>query len=119
MAGTKFTVGPAYVANSATDIYTPPASTMYRLIYHIRCLNKAVATPTLSLYRGATGASAAGTEIITASFAFTTTGTAGAEKDWYWPSGLLMLSSHFLVGVASAASQIVIIVTGETFVMPA
>ena len=119
MAGTKFTVGPAYVANAAADIYTPPASTMYRVIYHIRCVNKAAATPTVSLYRGLTGGSAGGTEIITAAFAFTTTGTAGAEKDWYWPNGLLMLSTHFLSGVASAASQVVIIVTGETLVMPA
>ena len=36
MAGQlKRIAGPAYIASSATDIYTPAASTIYTVIFHI------------------------------------------------------------------------------------
>lgn len=112
MPDLNFKDGPAYVANAAADLYVPAAGTV-ALIFHIRLLNKAAATPTVSLYVGATGGSAGGTEIDTAAFVFTTTGTTGAVRDIYFPAGLRLTATDFLSGVASAASQVVCIVTGK------
>ena len=105
--------GPAYLANSATDIYTPPASTIYTVIRHIHFANKTTSAVTFSLYVGATGGSAGGTEL------FGTKSLAPNEVyDWYaYGQGLKMLSTDFLSGLASVASAITITVMGEQVVV--
>lgn len=109
MAGTaKRIAGPAYIANAAANIYTPPASTIWTLIKHIHVANKTAGAQTYSLYIGATGGSAGGTEIVGGkSVAANDTG------DLYFTPGIYMASTDFLSGVCSAASSIVITVLGE------
>jgi hypothetical protein len=107
MAGTlKRIAGPAYIANSATNIYTPPASTIYTVIRHIHVANVTGSVATFSLYVGATGGSSGGTELFKA-FAV----AANSTYDWY--GELLMLSTDFLSGLASAGSTLTILVEGE------
>jgi hypothetical protein len=99
--------GPAYLANAAADIYAPPAATIYTVIKQIHVTNKGAAA-TFTLYVGATGGSAAGTEI-----AFVIPVAAGAVYDQYFVPGLKMLSTDFLSGLASAATNLTITVMGE------
>jgi hypothetical protein len=100
--------GPAYLAAAAADIYTPPAATIYTVIKHIRVVNKTAGAVTFTLYVGATGGSAAGTEIAE--------GKSVAAHDYtdiFFSPGLKMLSTDFLSGLASAATSLTITVMGE------
>jgi len=109
MAGTlKRISGPAYVANAAADIYTPPASTIYTVIKHIRLVNKDSSARTVTLYVGATGGSAGGTEILK-DYSI----AVGGEKDLYFNPGLRMASTDFLTGLASAANAVTVTVMGD------
>ncbi len=106
----KRIAGPAFISNAAADIYTPPASTIYTIIRHIHVANKTTGAVTFSLYVGATGGSAAGTELFG-----THSVAANSEFDYYCV--LKMISTDFLSGIASAASSLVITVEGEQVVV--
>jgi hypothetical protein len=111
MAGTlKRIAGPAYLANAAADIYTPPASTIYTVIRHIHVANVTVGAVTFTLYVGATGGSAGGTELFKAYSV-----AANSSFDFYCT--LKMLSTDFLSGLASAATSLTITVEGEQVVV--
>ena len=77
------------------------------ILRHIRILNKTATAATFSLYKGATGANTAGTEIIG-------TGTSVAANsyfDWY---GMLRLeSTDYLVGGAGTATALTFQAEGE------
>lgn len=91
-------------AGSGTG-YTPTAS--YIILSHIRVVNKTSSAATFSLWVGATGANAAGTEVIGNAQSV----AAHAAYDWY---GRLYLSaSDFLVGGASANTALTIQMEGE------
>lgn len=107
MAGTiKRIAGPAYLANAAADIYTPPNSAVYTVIRHIHIANVTAGALTFSLYVGATGGSAGGTQLF-GTYAI----AANSTVDYY--CALRMGSTDFLTGVASAATSLVITVEGE------
>lgn len=109
MANTlKRIAGPAFIAASATDIYTPPAATIFTVIKHIRVVNKDSSARTFTLYVGATGGSASGTEI-----AKDVSIAAGSYIDLFFSPGLRMASTDFLSGIASVVSTLVITVMGE------
>ena len=109
MAGTlKRISGPAYLAAAAADIYTPPAATIFTVIKHIRLVNKDASARTVTLYVGATGGSAGGTEILK-DYSI----AVGGEKDLFFVPGLRMSSTDFLTGLASAANAVTITVMGE------
>jgi len=111
MAGQlKRIAGPAYLANAAADIYTPPASTIYTVIRHIHVANKTGGAVTFTLYVGATGGSAGGTELFGAKSV-----AANDVYDYY--CNLKMVSTDFLSGLASAATSLVITVEGEQVVV--
>jgi hypothetical protein len=94
------------LANAAADIYTPAASTIYTVIRHIHIANVTAGAVTFTLYVGATGGSAAGTQLFTAKSV--------AANDVYDYYGILrMASSDFLTGLASAATSLTITVSGE------
>ena len=113
MAGTlKRISGPAYLAAAAADIYTPAASTIYTVIKQVRIANRTAGAVTFTLYIGATGGSAAGTEIDGAKSV-----AANDHLDMYFSPGLKMLSTDFLSGLASAATSLVITVMGEQYVV--
>lgn len=110
MAGTlKRIAGPAFLAASATNIYTPPASTILTVIRHIHVANVTAGAVTFTLYVGATGGSAAGTELFKSHSV-----AANSEFDYYCVQ--LMTSTDFLSGLASAGSSLVITVEGEQLV---
>lgn len=106
----KRLAGPAYIANAAANIYTQSAL-IYDIIRHIHVANKTGSAATFTLYVGATGGSAGGTEIF-----FTKTVAANDVFDWY---GALKLVGNvdFLSGLASAATTLVITVEGESGVI--
>lgn len=109
MAGTlKRISGPAYLANAAADIYTPPAATIYTVIKQIRITNRTSGAATFSLYIGASGGSAGGTEIALAKNV-----PANDYLDLFFSPGIKMLSTDFLSGLASAATTLTITVMGE------
>lgn len=113
MAGTlKRIAGPAYIANSATNIYAPAASTISTTINQIHVANKTAGAVTYSLYVGATGGSAGGTELIG-----TESVAANSHVDLFFSPGILMLSTDFLSGIASAASSLAITVMGTQSVV--
>jgi hypothetical protein len=114
MASTaKRIAGPAYIANSATDIYTPPASTIYTKIRQIIVANKTGAAATFTLYVGATGGSAGGTELLGLSVSV----PANSSIPYYF-TDLVMKSTDYLTGIASAGSTLTITVLGTQEVVP-
>lgn len=114
MAGAlKLIASPAFIANAAANIYTPPASTIYTVVKHIIVGNHTASAATFTLYVGATGGSAAGTNL----FGLNVSVAANSQFVHYFSPGLKLLSTEFLSGVASAASTLVITVMGEQHVV--
>ncbi len=109
MAGTPFKDGPAYVTTSSDDLYVPAANT-YALVRHIHLANTTGSAATCALYVGATGAEAGGTEILG-----TKSIPANDTLDLYFPAGLKLTSSDFLVGDAGTGSAITATITGELY----
>lgn len=113
MAGTlKKISGPAYLANAAANIYTPPAATIQTDVRQIHLANKTGAAVTATLYVGATGGSAGGTEILS-----TVSIPANSVYDMYFSPALRLQSTDFLSGLAGSASAITITVLGEQSVV--
>lgn len=79
----------------------PPGSTnSYIILKHVRITNKTSGAVTCSFWLGATGANAAGTEVIGQGLSV----PANSYVDWY---GLLRLDpADFLVGGASAGTSL-------------
>lgn len=110
--------GPVALSNAAANIVNPPTLTggtglantnasTYIILRHIRIVNRTSSPASVSLYIGATGASASGTE-----FAFTGAVVAGnSYLDWY---GLVRLEpADFLTGLATAVSTLTFEAEGE------
>ncbi len=74
---------------------------------HIRIVNKTAGAVTFTLYLGATGANAAGTEVI----GNATSVAANSYIDWY--GALRIDAADFLVGGASANTSLTIEGEGE------
>lgn len=118
MASNKtFRVGPVALSSTlTTNILNPPTATggvgagsspNYIVLRHIRISNKTGSAATFSLWLGATGANAAGTEVI---------GTAKSVPandyvDWY--GGLRLDIADFLVGGAGTATALTLEAEGE------
>lgn len=107
MAGIiKKIAGPAYIAASATDVYTPPNAAVDVIIRQIHIANVTGGAVTFTAYVGATGGSSGGTELFKAKSV-----AANDTYDWY---GVLRLSStQFLSALASAGTSLTITVMGE------
>ena len=118
MAANKiFNFGPvALTVTLTTNILNPPtatggvnggASANYIVLRHIRILNKTGTAATFSLYKGATGANAAGTETIGIGYSV----AANSAFDWY--GQMRFDSTDFLVGGAGTTLALVIQGEGE------
>jgi hypothetical protein len=116
MQNKVFRSGPVAVANAAGNLLNPPTgaggvnagpSNQYIIVKHIRVVNKTGAAVNISLWIGATGGSAAGTE-----FAWSATPVpANQFLDFY---GQVRLdTTDFLTGLASAAASLTIEFEGE------
>ena len=111
MAGTlKRISGPAFLANAVANIYTPAASTIYTTIRQIHLSNVTVSAATFTLYVGATGGSAAGTELAKGI-------SIPANSTYVMNMVLRMDSTDFLTGLSGTASAITITVEGELTVV--
>lgn len=102
--------GPAYLANSATNIYTPPTSSQVTLrtyITQIHLANVTSGAVTWTLYLGGTGGSTGGTEIGKG-----VSLPANSVSDLYFGDGIMLATTDFLTGLASASSSIVITIEG-------
>lgn len=71
------------------------------IIRHIHVTNKTAGAVTFSLWIGATGGNAAGTEFINAQ-------SVAANSSWDWYGALPMVSTDYLVGGASAGTSLAI-----------
>ena len=120
MASNKLqTFGPVALSNTLTTNIIAPAAAgasavgytataTYIILRHIRIVNKTGGAVTFSLYLGATGANAAGTEVVGTALSV----AANSAFDWY---GQLRLegTNGFLVGGASAATSLTFVAEGE------
>ena len=79
----------------------------YVLIFHLRITNKTASAATFSLWIGATGGNAAGTEVMGGA----TSIPANSFVDAYFPLGLRLDAADFLVGGAGTTTALTL--TGE------
>jgi hypothetical protein len=109
MPGTPKRMGPAFLAAAAANVLNPPANT-YAIITHIHVANQDVADRTFSMWVGATGASADGTELFES--------TVVKTKSYvdYYPRQRLDVAD-FLTGLASVASQVIITIDYELYAL--
>lgn len=118
MASNKtFRFGPiALTAALTTNLLNPPtaaggvnagASPQYIVLKHLRITNKSNAAAAFSMWLGATGTNAAGSEVIGQGQVI----AANSSYDWY---GLLRIdATDFLVGGASTAGALSVSGEGE------
>lgn len=121
MASKAFRLGPVALSNIlTTNILNPPTSTggtgfgtvQSRIVLrHITVVNKTTAAATFSLWLGATGANAAGTEVIGQAQ------VVPANSSYHWYGKMVLNTADFLVGGASAATTLTI--EGEGEIAPA
>lgn len=110
--------GPTALPNAAADLVHPApapgagavgytATASYIILRHIHIVNKTGGAVTFSMWLGATGASAAGTEVI----AIGRSVAANSEYDWY---GMLKIkSTEYLTALASAITSLTFEAEGE------
>lgn len=114
-----FRFGPLALTNAAANLLNPgtttggvnstgsPYANLRIILTHIRIVNKTAGAVTYSLYIGATGATAAGTEFMGTVKSI----AAISVEDWY---GRIPLDvADFLVGLASANTSLTIEGEGE------
>lgn len=118
MASNKiFRTGPiALTATLTTNILNPPTATggvnggsssQFIVLKHVRLVNKTAGAVTASFWLGATGANAAGTEVLFQG----TSIPANSYADWY---GMLRLdAADFLVGGSNTATALSFQAEGE------
>ena len=120
MAANKIVrIGPVALSNTlTTNILNPGVTSLagpvgitltqpYLILRHIRIVNKTAGSVTFSLWIGATGANAAGTEVVGSGIPV----PAYSAYDWY---GMARLdAADFLVGGASAATSLTLQAEGE------
>lgn len=111
MAGTlKRIAGPAYIASTATNIYTPPASTIYTVIRHIHIANITAGAVTFTLCISTTGDASNGKNLFKGQSI-----AANSDFDRYF--ALRLDSTDFLVGLDGSGASLVITVSGEQYVV--
>jgi len=114
-----FNFGPVALTNTlttnilncnVTSLAGPVGFTLtqpYIILRHIRVVNKTAGAVTFSLWKGATGANAAGTEVVGVGQSV----AANSSYDWY---GIMRFdAADSLVGGASAATSLAIQGEGE------
>lgn len=117
MQNKPFRLGPVAIAAAAANVLNPGTTTggvnsgtpgnLYIILTHLRFVNKTALAVTFSAYLGATGATAAGTEVIG------TLKSIAASDVYDWYGRLLINAVDFLVMVASGAASITVEGEGE------
>ena len=120
MQNKSFNFGPVALTNTLTTNIlnpgtgaqaTPPvgfaAKDNYIILRHLRVVNKTASAATVSLWKGATGANAAGTEVVWQA----TSIPANSYADWY---GIMRFdAADFLVGGSGTATALSLQGEGE------
>jgi hypothetical protein len=111
--------GPVTLSTTlTTNIYNPPTfsagvgtqNAQYGILRHLHIANRTGSAATFTLYIGATGANAAGTEFFVAKSV-----AANDVYDWY--GALRFDIADFLVGGAGTATALTLILEGEVGVI--
>lgn len=112
MPGTiKRIAGPvALTTTLTTNVYNQGSALIYDVVRHIHVANKTAIAAAFTLYIGATGGNAAGTEWFVAHSV-----PANSEFDHYCM--LKLLSTDFIVGGAGTTLALVITIEGEQYVV--
>ena len=121
MKNTDFNFEPVHITNAATNLFNcaitsvagPVGITLgqpFALIRHVKVVNNSSSPVTVSLYKGATAGSAAGTEFA---FAAATSIPGNSAIDAYFPGGYKFISTDFLSGLASTTNVLTISMEGE------
>lgn len=111
MAGTSKRFGPlALTTTLTTNVYNNSSALIYDKLLQLHIVNKTGGAVTFTLYLGATGANAAGTELWVAH-------TIAANSEFDWRGDLKLTSTDFLVGGASANTSLTITGMLEQFVV--
>jgi hypothetical protein len=121
MPNRSLRIGPISLAAAVANIYVSPTTTggtnveadvtaTYTLIKHIRVVNRTGAAVNVSLFIGATGVGAAGTE-----FAWSAAPVpANGWLDWYSSGqGLRLTTTDFLTGFAGSVNALTLVAEGE------
>jgi hypothetical protein len=108
MGTPKRLAGPAYLANSATNVYQGAGGTsgMYDEITKIHLVNESSSDVTVSLWLGASGGSTGGTTLLK-----TKTIKANDYLDVF--GSLVLASTEYIVGLCSAATTVAITIEGK------
>lgn len=104
---TTLTTNIVHPADAGASAVGYTASASFIVLLHVRIVNKTTAAATFSLYLGATGANAAGTEVIGLGQSV----AANASFDWY--GRMRITNAQYLVGGASANTTLTFIAEGE------
>lgn len=120
MQNKQFNFGPvALTTTLTTNILNPGAGARatvpvgytdaqnYIILKHIRITNKTALAATFSLWKGATGGNAAGTEVVGTGYSI----AANSAFDWY--GSMRIDSADFLVGGAGTTTALTISGEGE------
>lgn len=110
MAGTpKKLYGPAYLsATLTTNVYNNASSAVDSLIRHVHITNTTGTAATYTLYVSTTGDNTGGKELAKGISV-----AANAHADLYWPAGLRLASTDFIVGGSGTGSALTITISGE------
>jgi hypothetical protein len=114
MAGTSWRAGPAFLPAAVANIANVnPIAGTWRKIFQIHLANQNAANRSVTLYVGATGGSAANTEIVPATVMLPNT-----SLDFYFPAGHRIDVADFLTGLSSVdGTSVTIEVIGESFTL--
>lgn len=113
MAGQlKRIAGPAYIAATATNVYTPPASTIYTVIKSVHVANITAGAVAFTLCVSTTGDATNGTNLFKGQSV-----AANSPFDYYPYGGLKLLSTEFLTALDGNGAALVITVIGDQFVV--
>lgn len=118
MPSMKIDFPPVYLPNAAGNLLncnitaeTGPVgftlSEPYLIVRHVRIINIDTGAHTISLYKGATGGSAGGTQFAWGNFSL----AAQQYDDWYGEERFN--AADFLSGVADAASKVIININAD------
>lgn len=102
MPGTIKRIGPlALTTTLTTNVYNNTSALLYDIITHLEVINKTGVAAVFTLYIGATGANAAGTEWF---FAV----SVPANSVYHWYGRKKLLSTDFVVGGAGTTLALVL-----------
>jgi hypothetical protein len=111
MAGTLKRIGPlALTATPTTNVYNNASALLYDVIKHLEVVNRTAVAHNFTLFIGATGANAAGTEWFIAV-------NVPANSVYHWYGNKKILSTDFIVGGADLITTLTIMMESEQSVV--